>query len=200
MVDKFEESDGAVRDGNREVQSPERRNVLRTGIAAAGGMLAGPLLASTGSSQTHPTAQNELLLAAVGELMPVRPFSMHTEPEFIELVKMLREADVTYGHLEMNLADDEELSWAARGSTGPAGYLVAPAALAKEIAWLGVDALSLAMNHSYDWGADGLLATKRNCEKVGIAVAGTGMNLEEARAPAFFENDKGRIAMVSVPV
>jgi poly-gamma-glutamate capsule biosynthesis protein CapA/YwtB (metallophosphatase superfamily) len=56
----------------------------------------------------------------------------------------------------------------------------------------------VANNHSLDWGPEGLLATIRNCNKAGIAVAGTGRNLEEAREPAYFEIAKGRIALISI--
>ena len=42
-------------------------------------------------------------LAIAGECMCTRPFSMHDEPEFLELLQVLREADTTYCHLEINL-------------------------------------------------------------------------------------------------
>ena len=54
--------------------------------------------------------------------MATRPFSMQTEPEFQSIVKLVRESDLAYGHLEMNLATDEEVKWAARGSAGVASY------------------------------------------------------------------------------
>jgi poly-gamma-glutamate synthesis protein (capsule biosynthesis protein) len=194
MVDK---SDGSSKPG------VNRRTVLTGGVAVAGSLLAGPLLSPNALAQTRNgaaprRADNEFLVTAVGELMPVRPFSMQTEPEFLALLKLMRESDLTYGHLEMNLADDNEVAWAARGSSGGAGYLIADARLADEIKWAGIDAMSLAMNHSFDWGVEGMLATKKNCERAGIAVAGTGINLEEARAPVFFEKDKARVGMVSL--
>lgn len=204
MVDKFDESDDAKHAPKREraLRHLDRRTVLGSGMAAAGGLLAGQLLpsgfAQARSATDERSDPNTWLVSAVGELMPVRPFSMQTEPEFLSVLKLLRESDLSYGHLEMNIAGDSELKWAARGSSGAAGYLVAEPQIAQDIKWAGIDALSLAMNHSFDWGVEGLLATLKHCRKAGIAVAGTGHDLEAARAPAYFEKDKGRVAMVSV--
>lgn len=178
----------------------DRRTVLGKGAAVVGGLMAGSLLKpgkADAAAAAPANKSNEFLVSAVGELMPVRPFSMQTEPEFLDVIKLLRESDLVYGHLEMNIADDDEVTWAARGSSGGAGYLVAPSQVAHDIKWAGIDCLSLAMNHSYDWGTDGLLATIKNCRKAGIAVAGTGRDLDEAGSPGYFEKDKARVALVS---
>jgi poly-gamma-glutamate capsule biosynthesis protein CapA/YwtB (metallophosphatase superfamily) len=130
--------------------------------------------------------------------MAYRPFSMHTEPEFLSIVKLLRESDLTYTHLEMNLGSPEELGWAARGAIGGAGYLIAEPRIAEDLKWAGVDIMSLGQNHSLDWGPAGMLSTIKACQKAGIACAGTGRDLEEARGPAFLEKDKGRVALISI--
>ncbi len=178
----------------------DRRTVLGKGAAVVGGLLAAQFV-KPGKAEAAAAAPapkpNEFLVSCVGELMPVRPFSMQTEPEFLDVMKLLRESDLAYGHLEMNIGDDEDITWAARGSSGGAGYLVAPSEVAHDIKWAGIDCLSLAMNHSYDWGTDGLLSTIKHCRKAGIAVAGTGRDLEEAGSPVYFEKDKARVAMVS---
>jgi poly-gamma-glutamate synthesis protein (capsule biosynthesis protein) len=210
MADKIDESDefettGQPKSSGKAWSFMDRRTVIGRSAAVLGGLFAGQLLpagkaeaqAENKTRSNNASRNNEFLFTAVGELMPVRPFSMQTEPEFLDVIKLLRESDLTYGHLEMNLADDDEVSWAARGSSGGAGYLIADAKLADEIKWAGIDALSLAMNHSYDWGAEGMLATKKNCQRAGIAVAGTGRDLEEATEPAYFEKDKARVALVS---
>ena len=81
---------------------------------------------------------------------------------------------------------------------GGAGYLRGSPQIAKDLAWAGVDCVSVAMNHSLDWGPQGMLATIKHCNEAGIATAGTGQNLEVANAPAYFENDKGRISLISL--
>jgi poly-gamma-glutamate synthesis protein (capsule biosynthesis protein) len=180
----------------------DRRTVLGRGAAALGGLFAAQFLkpgaaeAQTKAAAKHP--DNTFTVAGIGELMVSRSFSMQTEPEFTDIVKKLRESDLAYAHLEMNFGTAEELKWTPRGTAGGASYMIADPQVAKDLKWAGIDALSLAMNHSFDWGPEGIRSTIKHCRENGIAVAGTGENLEEARAPAFFDVDKGRVAMVSL--
>lgn len=44
-------------------------------------------------------------VALAGECMAARPFAMHDDPASMAVINLLRAADLTYGHLEMNLAD-----------------------------------------------------------------------------------------------
>ncbi|GGE51705.1 hypothetical protein GCM10007276_30930 [Agaricicola taiwanensis] len=126
-----------------------------------------------------------------------RPLSTYEEPEFRGVLDLLRASDVTYAHLEMNFADAGDLDWAVRGDW-TASYMIAEARLAAELKQTGIDLLSLAHNHSFDFGASGLLSTIRHCREAGFACAGTGRDLEEARDPAYLETRKGRVALVSV--
>jgi poly-gamma-glutamate synthesis protein (capsule biosynthesis protein) len=77
-------------------------------------------------------------------------------------------------------------------------YTCSPPFVADEITWMGVNIVSLATNHGLDWMYGGLKETITNLDRVNIAHAGTGMNLAEARAPCFFDSEKGRIALISV--
>jgi poly-gamma-glutamate synthesis protein (capsule biosynthesis protein) len=47
-------------------------------------------------------------VALAGECMVCRPFAIHDEPECTEVWDVLKDADVTYGHLEMNFEDRSE--------------------------------------------------------------------------------------------
>eukprot|EP00456_Euglypha_rotunda_P011156 TRINITY_DN12888_c0_g1_i8.p1 TRINITY_DN12888_c0_g1~~TRINITY_DN12888_c0_g1_i8.p1 ORF type:complete len:450 (-),score=106.28 TRINITY_DN12888_c0_g1_i8:108-1457(-) len=134
----------------------------------------------------------------MGEAMVGRRFGNETDPNFLSLVKLLRDADIGYCHLETNFGDDDELEWAARGSAGASGYLVTDGDTAKDFAWAGIDVMSLGMNHSFDWGPAGVLSTIKHCQQAGIAYAGTGKNLEVARQPGYWQSAKGRMALVSV--
>ena len=181
-----------------------RRTLLSRSAGVMGGLVAGQLLRpETAEAQTRPAAgaprsDNTWNVTVCGEIMATRPFSMQTEPEFQSIVKLVRESDLAYGHLEMNLATDEEVKWAARGSAGVASYMIANPRIAEDLKWAGFDAVSCAMNHSMDWGVEGMQATIKHCQRAGIAVAGTGMDLEDARRPTYFEKDKGRVALISV--
>jgi len=136
-------------------------------------------------------------VAIAGEAMASRPFSMHDEPEFLAIVNLLREADVTYAHLEANLGYIEEIDWAAKGDQLGSFFMVDPR-IADDLKWAGVDIVSNAFNHSGEFGTTGVLSTRRHCRRAGLACAGTGRDLEEARAPGYLETKKGRVALVSL--
>jgi poly-gamma-glutamate capsule biosynthesis protein CapA/YwtB (metallophosphatase superfamily) len=62
-----------------------------------------------------------------------------------------------------------------------------------------IDCCALANNHVLDWGTEGLLETLACLRSVGIATAGAGAHLEEARAPAVLEvPGKGRVLVFSL--
>jgi poly-gamma-glutamate capsule biosynthesis protein CapA/YwtB (metallophosphatase superfamily) len=131
-----------------------------------------------------------------GECMIARPLSMYEEPEFVGIIDLLRQSDVTYAHVEMNFGEFEELEYPSRGDW-TASYMIAEGKLAEELKWAGIDIVSLAHNHSFDFGAAGVMSTMRHCRSAGLAHAGTGADLEEAREPAYLETAKGRVALIS---
>ena len=48
-------------------------------------------------------------VALAGECMVCRPFAMHDDEASMAVINLLREADLTYAHLEMNFAEWSEL-------------------------------------------------------------------------------------------
>jgi poly-gamma-glutamate synthesis protein (capsule biosynthesis protein) len=58
--------------------------------------------------------------------------------------------------------------------------------------------MSRANNHAFDGGVMGMISTDEALDKLGIAHAGTGRNLQEARAAHYIETPKGRVGLVSV--
>lgn len=62
---------------------------------------------------------------------------------------------------------------------------------------LGVDIVSLANNHAYDFGEDALLDTFTTLENAGIPYVGAGRNIGEARKPVYFIANDIKIAVVS---
>ena len=119
-------------------------------------------------------------VALAGECMVCRPFAMYDEPEFKEVWDVLKDADVTYGHLEMNFANYDELKWPARGQ-GIGSFMMADPEIARDLKWGGFDIMSTAHNHSFDFGPEALFATKKHMKEAGIVTAGTGADLELAR-------------------
>lgn len=61
---------------------------------------------------------------------------------------------------------------------------------------MGVDVVTLANNHVYDYGKQALLDTFTTLEGAGIKYFGAGKNLEEAMVPVYFEVDGKIVALV----
>jgi poly-gamma-glutamate capsule biosynthesis protein CapA/YwtB (metallophosphatase superfamily) len=135
-------------------------------------------------------------VALAGECMVARPFAMHDDKASMEVINLLRAADLTYAHLEMNLADYSELDYPNRGDW-LGSFMMADPQIARDLKWAGIDIMSLAHNHSLDFGEVGITATIRYCKAAGLAVAGTGGDLEEAREPGYLETKHGRVALIS---
>jgi len=139
----------------------------------------------------------EFTVAVTGDSMITRRLQVHSEDRFLSLVKILRDADVAYTNLEMLLHDYEgsELYPAAEGAFT---YMRAPRFMADELKWAGFDIVSTANNHSLDYSYGGLFSTWKALDEAGLVHAGTGMNLGEARAPAYLDTGKGRVALISM--
>jgi poly-gamma-glutamate synthesis protein (capsule biosynthesis protein) len=61
----------------------------------------------------------------------------------------------------------------------------------------GFDVVSVASNHTMDFGEDALLDTIDNFRRRGIQAIGAGRNLEEARQPAIIERNGVRVAFLA---
>jgi len=57
--------------------------------------------------------------------------------------------------------------------------------------------VSCANNHTFDYGAEGMMATISHLDEAGIVHSGTGCNLAEARSPGYMETSNGRVGLVS---
>ena len=62
---------------------------------------------------------------------------------------------------------------------------------------LGVDIVSLANNHAYDYGEEAFLDTMTTLEEAGILYVGAGRNLKEARRPVYYIINNMKIAIVA---
>ena len=135
----------------------------------------------------------ELTLVLVGDVFMTTRLSTWGDPEFLELVSIIRTADVSFANLEVLINDFRGTPAAHSGGT----YAAARSFVADEIKWMGIDVVSRANNHAMDYGVEGMLETSRNLERVGIVHAGVGMTLGEARSPAYLDAAGVRVAMVS---
>jgi poly-gamma-glutamate capsule biosynthesis protein CapA/YwtB (metallophosphatase superfamily) len=117
---------------------------------------------------------------------------MYTEPNYLKLVDLIRGADARYVHLEMLFHNYEHAPTDKRVGT----YMRCDPKFIADLQWMGFQMMSVASNHSIDFGEGGILKNIENLNKYGMMHAGTGRNLAEARAPAYLETAKGRVAPI----
>ena len=133
-------------------------------------------------------------MALTGDSIITRRLSVYDEPAHSQLFELVRGADAAFTNLEMLFHDYEPYPMNESGGT----YMRAEPALLKELVWAGFDLVSLANNHTGDYGADGMRITKKHVAAAGLVQAGAGEDLAEAREAAFLDTAKGRVALISV--
>lgn len=141
----------------------------------------------------YASESNDLDIAIAGEALISQGLKRYTEPNFLKLVELIREADTAYVHGEMLFHDYEHPATDKRVGT----YMRCDPRFLEDLRWMGFDMMSLACNHSIDFGEGGVLTNIENVDKYGFVYAGTGSNLAEARAPAYLETARGRVALLS---
>jgi poly-gamma-glutamate synthesis protein (capsule biosynthesis protein) len=103
----------------------------------------------------------------------------------------LAAGSVVIGHVEVPHTDST-----ARHSTDVPAEPADPQALAA-LAGAGFGLVTLAGNHIYDCGDDGVIDTVRHAREAGLTPVGAGPNLDEARRPAIVEKDGLKIGLLS---
>ena len=141
----------------------------------------------------YEAESGDLTVVASGDTMITRRLSVFREPSFVSLVELFRNADVGYTNLEMLFHEFEHPPGSGGGT-----YTASEPLNLEELKWAGINLVSTANNHSYDYGHGGVLTNLKNLRAVDLAHAGTGVNLSEARAPGYLDTPKGRVALISV--
>jgi poly-gamma-glutamate synthesis protein (capsule biosynthesis protein) len=166
---------------------------IAAALALFGSAQAPPRSASDGASQGR-AGDGAFTLAVAGDAIITRKLTPFAEPEYVRLLDVVRAADAAFVNLEMLFHDYEPFPMHESGGT----YMRGEPALAKELVWAGFDMVSLANNHTGDYGVEGMRLTRRHAEAAGLVAAGSGENLYEAREARFFESADGRVALISV--
>ncbi len=140
-----------------------------------------------------PSDKQVFTMALTGDSIITRRLSVYNEPEFLQMVELLRRADVAFTNLEVLFHDYEPFPMHQSGGT----YMRADPALAKELTWAGFDLVSRANNHTGDYGLLGMRLTTKYVDEAGLVHAGVGESLPEAREAKFLETAKARVALIS---
>ncbi len=141
----------------------------------------------------YQTEDGNLTLAATGDNLITRRIAGYTEPDFLKVFQIIRACDARFANLEMLFHDYEGYP---AGDTRGTWMRAHPETL-DDLKWAGFNLVSIANNHTMDYGVGGLEATIREVRSRGFTFAGAGMNLDEARAPSYLDLPAGRIALLA---
>lgn len=108
-----------------------------------------------------------------------------------ELVEVMRAADI------MCLNNEFTYSTGGAPLPGKAYTFRADPARVEVLGQLGVDAVTLANNHVYDYGEEALLDTFTVLEEAEVPYFGAGRTLEEAMKPLYLEVEGKTVALVA---
>ncbi|HWG04384.1 MAG TPA: CapA family protein [Beijerinckiaceae bacterium] len=141
----------------------------------------------------YESESGDLDISLAGDVMLTRRISVAREPAFTAIRDIIRDSDVAFANLESSVRTPDEGTPGITVGT----YMTTPPDLLDEIKWLGIGLVSCANNHAFDYGEGGVLATMQHLDEAGIAHAGSGRNLAEARAPAYIDTPRGRVALIA---
>lgn len=139
-------------------------------------------------AQDIPRSSGEVSLIAVGDMMLSRNAAKTIKKRgdanypFLKTRDYLKSGDIVFGNLETPLTAGREIK------TGETVFRSDPE-MARVLAQNNFSVLSLANNHSPNFGAKGLRDTFQYLKDAGIAYAGAGQDAEEAYAPVYLEKN-----------
>jgi len=147
------------------------------------------------SPAVTPAPSGVVTINAVGDLMLDRDVAALMEREgalypFERVLPLLADADITIGNMEGTFTD--------RGEPAAKTYTFrTPPRFAAGLATAGIDIVSLANNHTTDFGEISLMDTIRALDEAGVRHAGAGENVTAAAQPVILEAKGLRVALLS---
>jgi len=143
------------------------------------------------AAEGHPGVS----LVLVGQSIIEHDPRTYLDAPLQSVAPILSGADAVFTNLEVAVAGPECQCVPTRDDvyfhgTGPAvlDYLQS----------LGVSLLSLANNHSWDYGTEGVLSTIAEADARGLAHSGTGSDVSEATAPAYLDVGRLTLSLISM--
>ena len=149
------------------------------------------VLAAAAPTNAQPLDGFKVALA--GDAILNRKLSVYQDAGYQELFRRVRQADAAFTNFETLIHNYDIPGAAVSGGA----YQTSPPWIVDELKWAGFNLLSVANNHAYDYGVEGLRSTLRALDGAGLEHAGAGENLARARTPAYLETAHGRVALVA---
>jgi poly-gamma-glutamate synthesis protein (capsule biosynthesis protein) len=151
---------------------------------------------TTEAPTTTTTVPPPLTVAAGGDVLGDRGVGAYIdkyggESVFEKVKPYLVDADVSFLNLEGSISNTglratwKEYTFRAR------------TALTTGLVWAGIDVVSLANNHSLDYGSKALLDCIARLDEAGVAHPGAGADSASAAAPAILETPAGTVGIIA---
>lgn len=141
---------------------------------------------------------SSMTMALAGETLCTRRFSSYDDKMFIEMVGIIRSADVAVTNLETRIHTFRGYPMPTDTMGHDTSYQQADPFVAEELRWMGFDMIARSNNHGMDFGPEMVREEGEILDAAGFVHAGAGMNLAAATRPAYFETPRGRIALISL--
>src|SRR5260370_29890079 len=134
-----------------------------------------------------------LLLALTGDSIITHRIMGNQDARAQALYDWIRSADIAFTNLEV--IPNDYRGYPAVESGG--SHFAAHHWVVDELVAMGFDLFACAHNHALDYSIEGLLATLETLERKGVAFAGIGRTLGEARMPVYFDHAAGSVALIA---
>ena len=128
-----------------------------------------------------------------GDSLITRRIAVYEDKPTRGLIERLRDSDVAFGNLEV--VPNDFKGYPVEESGG--AHLGAHSWVVDEMTAAGINLLATANNHSLNYSIEGLLTAIETLKSRGIAFAGIGRNLAEARMPAYLDTSAGSVALIA---
>lgn len=135
------------------------------------------------------SSAQEVVLLALGDIYINRD---NPGEAFRHVLPLMKDKDVLFGNLETTLSDAQIPPMPGRGSPTKASQRMIDG-----IVNANFDLVSLANNHTTDYGAQGLIQTIELLDKKRILHVGAGKNIHEALEPVVITKDGLRIGFLA---
>lgn len=108
---------------------------------------------------------------------------------FRHVAGVLRRADIAFANCEQ--------MYSGTGTASPVHTTPNDPKNLEALRYAGFDVLSLANNHTMDWGTEALTDTMTRLKKAGIPYVGVGKNIVEARRPIILERKGTKVGFLA---
>jgi poly-gamma-glutamate synthesis protein (capsule biosynthesis protein) len=162
--------------------------IALTGLSVQAQPRGGETLETTPVPST-PIA-GDFSLAAVGDVIYLRPMLATLEKQAPDMLRILRGADVTFGNFETTALDLATFKGSPQAESGGTWMLADPG-VPKEVAAMGIDIVGHANNHATDWGVEGMIETLKLLDAAHLVRAGTGRTMPKRARPLIMTDRRG---------